>query len=252
MIAKTLMRTKEATFAIQVPNPTEGAPNGFPTPWGTGFFITRSGYFITARHVIIYKQNRTERYFDIPKITLDKPEFLPSPKITGLELIKEWADFDIALLKADFGSAKNKDYFKNKEGFDYIEPDFNIPMEGSEVYSFGYPLSDFDVRGNNVFTMGIQEYRPRVTSAIVSSHYEKLGFVWGAGFPKDYVIDKALNWGNSGAPIVLQENGKAISICTRFEPLNITQLDGSITTIPSLYGVTSSLKNIEEYLKNII
>ena len=53
MIAKTAASTKKATFAVQVPNPTTRARE-FPSPRGTGFFISNDGYFVTARHVLIY------------------------------------------------------------------------------------------------------------------------------------------------------------------------------------------------------
>lgn len=247
---------KKATFAVQVPNPTEGA-HGFPSPYGTGFFISEDGYFITARHVLIYKQNGYETFFDPAKITLAKPEVFPSPQATGLKLIKDWGAYDLALLKLDFEQVRNQDYFKGKKGFDYLNIEFGVPPEGTEVYSFGYPLPNFDVRENmrenTTFLFGFHEYRPRITSAIISSHRDVIGFAWGErGFPEHYVIDKALNWGNSGGPIVLQENGKVISVCTRFEPVSITQVSGIEVTIPSLYSITSSLKNIENDLKPLV
>ena len=252
MIAKTIANTKKATFAVQVPNPTPNA-KGFPSPYGTGFFVSKDGYFITARHVLIYKQNQYEVFFDPSKITLAKPEIFPLPQTTGLKLIKEWVAYDLALLKADFEQVKSKDYFKGKNGFDYLDIEFGVPPEGTEVYSFGYPLPDFDVRGNDIFSVGFHDYRPRITSAIISSHRNVVGLAWGdAGFPAHYVIDKALNWGNSGGPIVLQESGRVISVCTHFEPVNITQGSGHTVTIPSLYGITSSLKNIEKFLCDLI
>ena len=69
----SITKMKNATFAVQVPNPTPAAKE-FPSPRGAGFFISRNGYFITARHVLIYKQNRTETFFEPSKITLAKPE----------------------------------------------------------------------------------------------------------------------------------------------------------------------------------
>jgi serine protease Do len=199
---------------------------------------------------LLFNSHGDQAFFNPAEITLAKLELFPQPVIKGLELIQEWAAFDLALLKADFKNVRG-DYFKQKKQFDFLEVDFNIVAEGVDVYSFGYPLPDFDIVGKNVI-IGVQEYRPRITSAIISSHYETAGFAWGGGFPKHYVIDKALNLGNSGGPIILRENGKAFSVCTHFDPVNIVQPDSNRVIIPSLYGITSSLKNIEATLSNVL
>ncbi len=68
--------------------------------------------------------------------------------------------------------------------------------------------------------------------------------------PKVYVLDKALNYGNSGGPIVAAETGKVHAFCSRFQPVAIPQnhiqdQQGNPTMIyiPSLYCVVSSLAN---------
>jgi len=67
-----------------------------------------------------------------------------------------------------------------------------------------------------------------------------------------YVIDKALNYGNSGGPIVVQETGRVVALCSRFQPVKIPQGGDINVSIPSLYGVATSLKNIEEELKTYL
>jgi hypothetical protein len=69
--------------------------------------------------------------------------------------------------------------------------------------------------------------------------------------PKVYVLDKALNYGNSGGPIIATETGKVHAICSRFQPVYVPQShladkNGNLLRImtPSLYGVVSSLGNI--------
>jgi hypothetical protein len=66
--------------------------------------------------------------------------------------------------------------------------------------------------------------------------------------PKVYVLDKALNYGNSGGPIVCSETGRVHAFCSRFQPVFIPQshlLDANQNPIhvmvPSLYGVVSGL-----------
>jgi len=98
----------------------------------------------------------------------------------------------------------------------------------------------------------------RVTSAIISSTREHHGSLVTQTSPRFYVIDKALNYGNSGGPIVLTETGRVIAVCVRFQPVAIAQGVDPATqqprqvVIPSLYGVTTSLRNIATTLTPII
>jgi len=247
MIARTLHHTKNATFQILVPHPD---PNlkGFPTPNGTGFFVSADGYFLTARHVIVNEVDGN--FFDLKQVTLMKPE--PESRgsqISGLELIEDFRQFDICLLKVDFEKVKNQEFFKGKNGFSFLRIDFRVPLEGSEVYAFGYPLPEIKVNPLGKEAMiGFHFFFPRTTSAIISSFFEVIGPIVVAGkYPNHYVIDKALNYGNSGGPLVLEENGQVISLCSRFQPVKIPQSEGNVM-IPSLYGITTSLKNIENFL----
>lgn len=68
--------------------------------------------------------------------------------------------------------------------------------------------------------------------------------------PAVYVLDKALNYGNSGGPVIAAESGHVHAVCTRFQPVSVPQphiaaVSGEPLTIriPSLYGVVSSLSH---------
>lgn len=251
MITRTLAKTKMATFTILVPHPDPNF-NGFPIPKGTGFFISKEGYFITARHVLECKKGKDAVLQDPVQIRLTKPEVIPSPQITGVTIVKDWPRYDLVLLRAEFSAVQKQEYFKHKDCFDFVEIDFNVVPEGTEVYSFGYTLPKIELHKQPHFMVGFHFYCPRVTSAIISSHYEVIGPIFGAGFPKYYVIDKALVYGNSGGPIIVQETGKAVSVCVRFQPVAIRQNKNVRIMVPSLYGITSSLKNIENELRDLI
>jgi len=253
MIINTLSNTKNATFAVLVPHPDPRAEE-FPTPNGTGFFVSEDGYFITARHVLEKKDaSGNITLHDPAKVQFIKPEIPPPmPSVDSISIIKDWPEFDLVLLKADFDKNRSKDAFKGKDGFDFVEIDLNVIPEGTEVYSLGYPLPKYEVHIKRPLMWGFHHFCPRTTSAIISSHHDVIGPAFGPGFPKYYVIDKSLVYGNSGGPIIVQETGKAISVCVRFQPVQIPQNRNVTITVPSLYGITSSLKNIESELKNFI
>ena len=66
--------------------------------------------------------------------------------------------------------------------------------------------------------------------------------------PKVYVLDKALNYGNSGGPILAVDTGCVHALCSRFQPIYVPQQhlagpNGNVPWImmPSLYGVVSAL-----------
>lgn len=245
MIRKTIEHTKLATFYIELPNPNM---DGMPTPQGTGFFISKDGYFLTANHVIKNKEG---------KINIGRPSRKIPIGVSNLKIIKSWEKFDIALLKADFEENKEKAFLQGKNSFDYLEIDFNKQIEGTPVYSYGFPLPEIKYQKLKGLSMGFQWISERTTSAIISSTYDKFGPIMTGRDPKHYIIDKALNYGSSGCPLILSETGKVISLCSRFQPVNIPQVENpdkkeDYVIIPSLYGVTTSFLNIKDDLTGYI
>ena len=239
MIRKTLRNTKEATFVVTVPDKRR---QGFPAPSGTGFFISNNGYFITANHVI--------DGLNIDDVTdLERPADHIPILVKGAKVINKWPKYDLALLKAEFENNKQKEYFKLRDDFPYLEADYSDQEEGAPVYAFGYPLMKSEVLDRGNITVGVTEIPTRVTSAIISSNREHFGPVRTSNDPKFYVVDKALNYGNSGGPIIMTETGKVISVCVRLQP---QVMKDSGVTVPSLYGISSSLQNIKNELMQII
>lgn len=237
MIRQTVEQTIAATYLIQVPDPNN---HDFPTPCGTGFFVSPDGLFVTAYHV-------ANKAYDRRKITAShEAEPGAGAILRNPEPLGSAQEFDLALLKFDFAAHSRQEALKGKTGFDFLEMDLEEQYEGTPVYSFGYPLPEYKVERGAGITVGLSWICPRVTSAVISSRYEVLGPLRRGGPPRSYVLDKAFNYGNSGGPIVLQETGKAIAAVVRFQPVVIDQPDQRAEiVIPSLYGIASSLRNID-------
>lgn len=253
MIRKTLPVTRAATFAVHLPNPRQ---ENFPTPTGTGFFVSPEGWFLTAAHVIT--QNGASDgpvRDDLESAALMKEDdvadgqFKPGHSCIGLTFEAVDPVTDLALFKVDRDLNQDRKWLMDRDDFPYVSISSRSLEDGEEVYAFGYPLSQGGLiyPGPEVF-VGEISLSPRVTSAIVSSTLEKTGTVMELGRPLHYVLDKALNYGNSGGPIVASSSGYVHAICSRFQPVYIPQphlqrRDGYRPTImiPSLYGVVVNL-----------
>jgi serine protease Do len=225
--------------------------NDFPTPTGTGFFVSPDGLFVTARHVVCdlgsdslrpalgrrgFRRRNVWEWLDRPPSAGPRSSFSRTPLSTSL------FDFDLHSSQEDL---------KSLSGFPHVEVSRRSLEEGEPVYAFGYPLPEGEIReaGEGIL-VGTTTLRPRTTSAIVASTIEESGPIITSSDPLSYVLDKALNYGNSGGPILAEETGRVHAVCTRFQPVAIRQPHlrdehGTelVIQIPSLYGVVSSLGN---------
>ncbi len=174
----------------------------------------------------------------------------------GLSLVSVDPEHDIAILKADL--AKNRDKTWMEEGgFPFVPVSFAELEEGEPVYSFGYPLSQAEHFDFGEVMYGDSVLVPRITSAIVSSNIEKTEMAHGDDPTHLYVLDKALNWGNSGGPMVSTTTGQVHAVASRFIPITVEQRasDGKVYAlkIPSLYSVAVGLSNtsVRQSLENL-
>jgi serine protease Do len=240
----------EATFCVLLPDPHR---HGMPSPAGTGFFVSPDGWFVTAAHVI--QDDNGDVRADIDKIVLHGVtvgDILPSIRmVNDPQLYFVDSGVDLALLKYDFDANACKDWLKDRTGFSWVEVSVRSLEEAEPVYSFGYPLSEGAIEATGPgMVLASTTLSPRVTSAIVASRFESHGMIQSTSDPRVYVLDKALNYGNSGGPIIAVETGAVHAVCTRFQPVYVPQphirgADGRpiMIQVPSLYGIVSSLSD---------
>jgi serine protease Do len=188
-------RMKNATYAMFLKG-----ENGYRL-LGSGFFVSPDGLFITAAHVI-ESCSSCDGVF-LHKETMASCTNAPGRWLGPVKLVASDAkDLDLAVLKAiRFGNGATQDVPSAE--FPYLTLSAEVLEEGEPVYSFGYTF--------------LEEgwLSPRLTSAIVSA----ISYEWKCGRESwddgCYVIDKHLEHGNSGGPLVALSTGKAHGIIVK-------------------------------------
>lgn len=152
---------------------------------------------------------------------------------------------DCILLKFEIGDQEDANLLSAGE-FPFIETSVRPISEGEPVYSYGYPLTvtGRDEKGE-IFT----HWSPRATSAIVSALIHGVSGYGGREIYA-YVLDKPLNPGNSGGPVIATETGYAFAQCTSYQKLIIPQRIEKLglsfpVELPSLDGYATSLFTLE-------
>jgi serine protease Do len=252
-ISETLAHTKRATFSVLV----KAARGEDAQPVGTGYFVNDGGLFATAAHVVkgvtpigLYKESNGGAPSGIP---------------VESECVFYDEDADFALLRAIRDADRESEFGQPT----FLQPSDQPLVEGCPVYAFGYPLPEGSgiaftpdqLRGilgdgpadllpkigpNQVFSVPNYILCPRTTSAIVASEidFSKTFDPYHRNEERNfYVLDKALNPGNSGGPILALSTGHVHAICTAYQvhPVRQKHLKNVRIDIPSLYSIVTRL-----------
>jgi serine protease Do len=249
-ISDTLADTKRATYSVLVKGPRDEDAR----PVGTGFFVTESGLFATALHVV-------ENARPVTLFKEDKGGAVASIEVDPEPVFGD-ADSDFALLRAKRNEARENEYGRIVS----LRPSDRTLREGDPVYTFGYPLPDADsakitpeqaralledVPGaiEQLPEIGPSQHwgipnhvlYPRTTSAIISSEIDyslTLDFQERNKEQNHYVIDKAINPGNSGGPLIAPETGNVHALCTsvQLQTMHQAHYGEVVIVIPSSYS----------------
>lgn len=226
------------------------AHHGMPAPTGTGFFVSPDWLFVTARHVVceagVLRSDISSAWLQKERRSLQGPPVI----LRWPELVFEDETSDVAVLRVSLERNKTKEWLDGRNGFPFVQIGTRLLDVGEPVCAFGYLLGSAEVEEAKGALVGTTTLAPRVTSAIVASTVENVGPVVTNADAAFYVLDRALNDGNSGGPIIATETGHAHAVCTTFQPMGIPQAhlaaEGGkpiAVLVPSLYGVVASLAN---------
>jgi len=252
-ISETLAHTKRATYGVAV----KAAKGGEARPVGTGFFVNDDGLFATAAHVVK----------GVKPIALVKES--GASAVSGIPIASECVFYDeeadFALLRATRDPEREQEFGQPT----FLRPSERALAEGSAVYAFGYPLPEGggiaftpdqlrEILGdgpadllpkigpNQVFSVPNYVLCPRTTSAIIASEIDYSRTLDPRGRNQErnfYTLDKALNPGNSGGPVIAPETGHVHAVCMAYQvhPVPQKHLENVPIVIPSLYGYVTRL-----------
>ena len=222
-----------------------------PLVAGTGFLIHPEGFALTARHVVDDANQLATSTGGALRAGLAIPELTGNVTIRAsfehvkLDVVEVDPRHDLALVKLDpnpFASGKASGVARSPEGGIVVNAQYGlatlwggVPRDGDSVAVSGYPT----VAPALVTTHGIVAS----ATALDVVETEVPGAPEGFTFPDardSYLLDVAVNPGNSGGPAYLVYEAAVIGVCVAFRPVGQPPFmynSGISIAVPVKYGV---------------
>ncbi|HEV2862886.1 MAG TPA: S1C family serine protease [Pyrinomonadaceae bacterium] len=225
------------------------------TSRGSGFFINRDGYVITARHVVTPPDlpphaQRGRQFIGIAFPDIDNPgglQLRASFQLIGFEVVGEDARHDLALLKLRQNPFKEpRVQLTNQPGgvksieIDVVTLSLKRPEDGEPIAASGYPLNIPSLVTTSGGVASAWAYDEQEVQ--LPGHPQGLRF---PDFADVYLADLTVNHGNSGGPVYSVSSGAVIGVCVaaRFVPVQgppnipLSYNSGISLVVPSKYIV---------------
>ena len=182
---------------------------------------------MTARHVLTIGDSPCDALRDdIGKIVLMKPteERTEIETVVEVKFVESHPHYDFALLKADPVGQRE---------FAHVEISTRELEEGDPVYCFGFPLSDLcDLKEQisifSTWSVGAVDgwllvLKPNVISAVIAAAPCRTVVQDVRKSGASYAIDRPVDFGMSGAPVVAARTGKVLGIASQCDGTNFEQ-----------------------------
>lgn len=228
---------------------------GESVPIGTGFIITDMGHVLTAKHVVeavdqlLTQGSRLLCGLAVPSTT-GPITIRGSFELVESEVVARDTRHDLALLRMSnnpFESGRTPGIHRTPDGgvamnaiWGLAALNIDHPRDGESVAVSGYPLSEpamITTSGHVATAWGldVQEVHPPGAPDWFSIPDSK----------DSYLIDVAVNPGNSGGPVFRTYTGEVIAVCVAFQvarassgPTSVFSYNsGLAVAVPIRYGV---------------
>lgn len=195
---------------------------------GTGAIVHSGGYVVTAKHVtegakhVIDERRGGSIHVGLAIPNMDGPVSMrASFELVECDVVEEDPRHDLALLRMrnnPFASGRQPGVSRTTDGGVSINAMWGLaplnvgrPRDGDGVVVSGYPLAYPTL----ITTAGIIASAWDSNSMDVVPEGAPPGFTI-PDFQDSYLADVAVNPGNSGGPVYLQDDGSVIGICVAF------------------------------------
>src|SRR5437870_9826283 len=208
-------------------------------PLGTGFFVHRDGYVVTANHVIELgnrlsrQMEAQEKRMQIGMALTNSGNMRGNFSMIDFDLAVSDARHDIALLRLRNnpfrGEVHSGIVIGDREvplAFGLPDLDSGRPKEGASVGISGYPLSESVLVTNSGHIASVWSYDVAEMPVPGAPEWFRMPDI-----ADTYLVDSEVNPGNSGGPVYLVESAEIIGICVATKPAPVRDEQGNPVSI---------------------